>query len=583
MPAPLTTRPSLSILEDRTVPAANLQFLHQSPYAAVASIDVYINGTKTLNDVPFRQATAFLSVPDSVPLKIDIVAGAAADNKSPLVTRTLTLAPNTDAIAAVVGNPGDSTTAGKLGLALSTVAQAAASKATVAEFTVLQASPDAPAIDVKIRGTGTFANDIPFSGYGSGYTSVPPGKYVVDVTRADGITPVGSFNLDLTSAGGTARALILSGFAAAKFPTDPPLALVTVDGKGFGTVLTRAAAFGQTKYAVGGNGTATLYNFDGTPGVFVALPRYGTRVQTKTDVSSDNARTNPLRVAVGDVNNDGVADLVTAVGPDAQSGLPAIDQVSVYDGATGTLLKSLTPFESSFTGGLFVAVADLNNDGFADLVISPDQGGGPRVQILSGKTFAPLIPDFFGIADTSFRGGARPAFADVNGDGTPDLIVAAGFGGGPRVAVFNGLSLLPGGSPGRLLPDFFAFENTLRNGAYVAGGDTDGDGLADVIAGGGPGGGPRVLVLSARDLLAATSTLTPLANFFAGDAADRDGVRVAAKDLDGDYRADIVAGIGTTGTTPTVRTFAGKSLPLGGAATALTEFNVVSTYGVFVG
>ena len=576
MPAPLTTRPSLSALEDRTVPAANLQFLHQSPYAAVASIDVYINDTKTLNDVPFRQATAFLSVPDSVPLKIDIVAGAAADNKAPLFTRTLTLAPNTDAIAAVVGNPGDATTAGKLGLAVSTVAQAAASKATAADFTVLQASPDAPAIDVKIRGTGTVANAIPFSTFGNGYTSVPPGKYVVDVTRADGITPVGSFNLDLTSAGGTARALILSGFAAAKFPTDPALALVTVDGKGFGTVLTRAAPFGQTKYAVGGNGTATLYNFDGTPGITATLPATAT----------NQPRLISERVAVGDVNGDGVADLIVAVGPggtDAQHSLAGIDQVYVYDGVTGAVLKSLTPFESTFTGGLFVAVADLNNDGYADIAISPDQGGGPRVQILNGKTFAPLIPDFFGIADTSFRGGARPAFADVNGDGTPDLIVAAGFGGGPRVAVFNGLSLLPGGSPGRLLPDFFAFENTLRNGAFVAGGDIDGDGLADVIAGGGPGGAPRVLVLSAKDLLAATSTLTPLANFFAGDTANRDGVRVAAKDLDGDYRADIVAGIGPTGTTTTVRTFAGKSLPLAGTATALAELNVASADGVFVG
>ena len=577
MPAPLTTRPSLSALEARTVPAANLQFLHQSPYAAVASIDVYINDTKTLNDVPFRQATAFLSVPDSVPLKIDIVAGAAADNKAPLFTRTLTLAPNTDAIAAVVGNPGDSTTAGKLGLAVTTDARAAASKAATADFTVLQASPDSPTIDVKIRGTGTVANDIPFSNYGSGYTSVPPGKYVVDVTRGDGITPVGSFNLDLTSAGGTARALILSGFAAAKFPTDPPLALVTVDGKGFGTVLTRATPFGQTKYAVGGNGTATLFNFDGTPGITVTLP----------PTAANRPRLNSERVAVGDVNADGVADLIVAVGPggaDAQHSLAGIDQVFVYDGATGAVLKSLTPFETAFTGGLFVAVADLNNDGYADIVISPDQGGGPRVQILSGKTFAPLIPDFFGIADTSFRGGARPAFADVNGDGTPDLIVAAGFGGGPRVAVFNGLSLLPGGSPGRLFPDLFAFENTLRNGAYVAGGDTDGDGLADVIVGGGPGGAPRVLVLSAKDLLAATSTLTPLANFFAGDTANRDGVRVAAKDLDGDYRADIVAGIGPTGTaTKTVRTFAGKSLPLTGAATALGELNVASTDGVFVG
>ena len=96
----------------------------------------------------------------------------------------------------------------------------------------------------------------------------------------------------------------------------------------------------------------------------------------------------------------------------------------------------------------------------------------------------------------------------------------------------------------------------------------------------GEGGGA---LESAKDLLAATSTLTPVANFFAGDVANRDGVRVAAKDLDGDYRADIVAGIGPTGATTTVRTFAGKSLPLAGAATPLAEFTVASADGVYVG
>ena len=48
------------------------------------------------------------------------------------------------------------------------------------------------------------------------------------------------------------------------------------------------------------------------------------------------------------------------------------------------------------------------------------------------------IARFLGIEDANFRGGARSAVGDVNGDGTPDLLVAAGFGGGPRVAVYNG-------------------------------------------------------------------------------------------------------------------------------------------------
>ena len=86
---------------------------------------------------------------------------------------------------------------------------------------------------------------------------------------------------------------------------------------------------------------------------------------------------------------------------------------------------------------MYVAAGDLTGDGVADLVITPDEGGGPRVRVFNGAGFG-QVADFFGIDDPNFRGGARAAVGDVNGDGVGDLLVAAGFGGGPRVAVFDG-------------------------------------------------------------------------------------------------------------------------------------------------
>src|SRR5207248_6721301 len=129
-----------------------------------------------------------------------------------------------------------------------------------------------------------------------------------------------------------------------------------------------------------------------------------------------------VRVAAADFNGDGVADVVAGTGPGSAT------HVRVLDGKDQHELFAVDPFEATFTGGVFVAAGDVNGDGVPDLVVTPDEGGGPRVRVFSGKGFSQLA-DFFGIDDPAFRGGARAAVGDVNGDGAGDVIVAAGFGG----------------------------------------------------------------------------------------------------------------------------------------------------------
>ena len=255
-----------------------------------------------------------------------------------------------------------------------------------------------------------------------------------------------------------------------------------------------------------------------------------------------------VRTATADVNGDGVADTIVVTGP----GTPI--RVAVVSGADNTtvLVSPFDPFGGDFLGGGFVAAGNISKDGRAEFAVTPDQGGGPRVslfQLTSGGLTEPA--NFFGITDPNFRGGARAAIGDVNGDGTPDLIVAAGFGGGPRVAIFDGTSLLAN-TPVKMVNDFFAFPeasaDALRNGVYVAAGDINGDGFADVIIGAGPGGGPRVFILSGQEIAAGflnAAQTNPIDNFFAGgDAVSRGGVRVATIDADGDDRADLAVGSG---------------------------------------
>src|SRR5207245_4846663 len=158
-----------------------------------------------------------------------------------------------------------------------------------------------------------------------------------------------------------------------------------------------------------------------------------------------------VRTASADVNADGELDTILVTGP----GTPI--RVAVVSGADNStvLVAPFDPFGGSFTGGGFVAAADLDGDGRAEFIVTPDKGGGPRVTIFSLNTDGTLSvrANFFGIDDPAFRGGCRAALGDVNGDGVPDMAVAAGFLGGPRIGLFNGKTLFT--APTRLVNDFF--------------------------------------------------------------------------------------------------------------------------------
>ncbi|HUR52822.1 MAG TPA: VCBS repeat-containing protein, partial [Gemmataceae bacterium] len=267
-----------------------------------------------------------------------------------------------------------------------------------------------------------------------------------------------------------------------------------------------------------------------------------------------------VRVAMGDFNGDGRPDTVVGTGPGGPTLVRILDGAAL-DNDTITELFAIAPFEAAFTGGVYVAAGDITGDGVPELVITPDEGGGPRVKVFNGVGFTPLA-DFFGIDDSNFRGGARPAVGDMNRDGFAELVVAAGFGGGPRVAVFKGSANFSAASP-KLFGDFFVFEQALRNGAFIAVGDVNGDGFGDLVGGGGPGGAPRVLALSGADLLAGKADgAAALANFFAGDVNSRGGVRVATSYLDDDAKMDLVTGAGqNSGSRVTV--YLGKDLAAG--------------------
>jgi hypothetical protein len=105
------------------------------------------------------------------------------------------------------------------------------------------------------------------------------------------------------------------------------------------------------------------------------------------------------------------------------------------------------------------------------------------------------IAGFFAY-DPRFAGGVSVAAGDVTGDGVAEIVTGAGPGGGPHVRVFS----LSGGP--REIAGFMAYDPAFLGGVFVASGDLNGDGLAEIITGPGPGGAGQVRVFSGSGVAA---------------------------------------------------------------------------------
>ena len=269
-----------------------------------------------------------------------------------------------------------------------------------------------------------------------------------------------------------------------------------------------------------------------------------------------------VRVATGDVNGDGVQDVVAAAGP---GGGP---QVNVYDGTSGAKLDSFFAFEAAFRGGVNVAVADVNGDGFGDIIAAASKGGGPRVRVLSGLDRSVLY-DFFAFEPT-FTGGVTVAGADFTGDGNADLVVGS-ESQTDRVRVLR--------MPDRAVLTAFNAYGGFNGGVNVAAGDLTGDGVADVITGAGPGGAPHVKAFSGVGF-------GQVRSFFVSDTTTpgttpiplTGGVRVAAMDQDGDGLTDILTGLGK-GSRPLAQIYQVSQRSGGVVNSVLNPLLAVNTFG----
>jgi hypothetical protein len=260
-----------------------------------------------------------------------------------------------------------------------------------------------------------------------------------------------------------------------------------------------------------------------------------------------------VHVAVGDVTGDGRAEVITAPG---YGGAPL---VAIHDSLFGGRLQGLRPplpfgppvdgvfaAYAEFTGGVSVAIGDVDGDGVGEIVTAPGQGGGPHVRVLGivdnkDGTYKLADRGSFMAYDANFRGGVSVAVADCTGDGVGDIVTGA-LNGPAHVRVFDGKTR-------QEVRGFYAYDLTFQGGVYVAAADLDGDGKAEVITGAAVGGGPHVKVF--KDIAAVATAfdgapyqVVRTADFFADDPNLRGGVQVAVRDLDGDGQSELVTAAG---------------------------------------
>jgi hypothetical protein len=300
----------------------------------------------------------------------------------------------------------------------------------------------------------------------------------------------------------------------------------------------------------------------------------------------------PQSIASGDFNDDGVVDLLLgapfADGADAgrTDGGEALVLYGPIDGdrdlaadAPDVRILGALPGDMMGAG---VASGDLNADGIDDIIVgAPGSNGMPDVRtdmgeayVIFGRSDLPAVFDarekqydfLFQPAEGFSTLGKTFAVADVNGDGTADLVAGAPYAGrvegtppgSPRTTVGEVYVVYGRADLGGTLTVARDEESVRLSGVNtydqfsgsVAASDVNGDGVADIVAGAsgydGPGGdnleaGGVFVFYGGPDLPKHKTLLEADITVTGEDQNDTYGTLVAAGDTNGDGRAEIIA------------------------------------------
>jgi uncharacterized repeat protein (TIGR01451 family) len=274
-----------------------------------------------------------------------------------------------------------------------------------------------------------------------------------------------------------------------------------------------------------------------------------------------------VRVALGDLNGDGVPEIITAPG---RGHTPLVKAFTLL----GIELPQfrIMAYAANFSGGVYVAVGDLLGDGPADIVVTPARegkevkglkNGGAEVRVFQNhfnanpadpfqdtpdRKFLAFAPKTIG--GVKFIGGATVATGDVQPGGKQEIIVGSGSGLRATVRAFNVENSV------QQVGGWLSFDKKVRGGVFVSAGRIDGDSAADIVVSAGQNGNWLVEIRSGATGALLQAPIKPYAGT-QQQVSSQSAVRVIAKDADGNGVIDkIVVGQGSDGRTHKIRQFA---------------------------
>ncbi|NQU47421.1 MAG: FG-GAP repeat protein [Planctomycetes bacterium] len=250
---------------------------------------------------------------------------------------------------------------------------------------------------------------------------------------------------------------------------------------------------------------------------------------------------------VGDVDGDGFGDLIVGAPNETPNGIVRAGRAYLYSGATGALLRQFEGTSAfDYLGTSVAGAGDIDRDGIGDVIIGatnahPGSGFSGSTFVYSGVT-GTLIWRFNGIQDGEQMGTAVANAGDVDGDNVNDVIVGA------KSAAHHGRSLagaayVYSGATGMEIWRFNGKAAYDNFGSAVAGaGDVNGDGHDDLMIG-IPNADPNNLQYAGAAHVYSGATGEILWYFNGMSAGDQLGASVSGGgDVNGDGFDDVIAG-----------------------------------------